>query len=287
LAGSGSTVYVGGSFSKLGASTRSRIGAVDAASGAVLSGFRPRLDAAVHSLAVGGGIVYAGGAFTTANGFARASLAAFDAGNGALSASWAPVAGGNSSTTPTVTTVRLSPGGTLVYVGGGFTTIDGASQNHIAALSATTGDPSTSFTHHLPYPVVDLAVDSSGVFVAGAGGGGNFANLDPTTGALVWQGGTDGNVQAIATLDGEVYVGGHYDNYCGPQGGMHTCATAVTRHKLLAVDEATGALTSWDPHANSALGVFALTGSGTTLTAGGDFTRIGGRAQQGFAEFVE
>ena len=36
-----------------------------------------------------------------------------------------------------------------------------------------------------------------------------------------------------------------------------------------------------------ALGVFALTGSGTTLGVGGDFTRIGGRSQQGFAEFVE
>jgi hypothetical protein len=45
--------------------------------------------------------------------------------------------------------------------------------------------------------------------------------------------------------------------------------------------------TSWDPSANSSLGVFALTGSGTTLGVGGDFTRTGGRSQQGFAEFVE
>lgn len=287
LAGSGSTVYIGGSFSKLGASTRSRIGAVDATSGAVLSGFKPKLDAAVNSLAVGGGVVYAGGAFTTANGVARASLAAFDAATGALSTTWAPAAGGNSSTTPTVTTVRLSTSGAVVYVGGGFTTIDGASQSHIAALSATTGSPISTFTHHLPYAVVDLAVDSTGVFVAGAGGGGNFADVDPSTGAMVWQGGTDGNVQAVAVLDGEVYVGGHYTNYCGPQGGMHTCTTPIKRLKLLAVDEATGALTAWNPHANSALGVFSLAGSGTTLAAGGDFTKIGGAAQQGFAEFVE
>ena len=287
LAASGNTIYVGGSFAKLGTSTRSRIGAVDATTGAVLSGFKPKLDAAVNSLAVGGGVVYAGGAFTTANGVARASLAAFDASTGALSATWAPSAGGNSSTTPTVTSVRLAPGGGLVYVGGGFTTIDGASQSHIAALSAATGAPSASFIHHLPYGVVDLAVDSTGVFVAGAGGGGNFANLNPTTGSIAWQGGTDGNVQAIAVLDGEVYVGGHYINYCGPQGGQHTCTTPIKRLKLLAVDEATGALTSWNPHANSALGIFALAGSGTSLAAGGDFTKIGGVAQQGFARFVE
>jgi len=88
-------------------------------------------------------------------------------------------------------------------------------------------------------------------------------------------------------LDGEVYVGGHYDNYCGMQSGQHTCTTSITRHKLLAVDEATGALTSWNPHANSTLGVFALAGSGTVLGAGGDFTKVGGRSQQGFAEFTE
>jgi hypothetical protein len=287
LAGSGNTVYIGGSFSKLGASTRSRIGAVDATTGAVLSGFKPKLDAAVNSLAVGGGTVYAGGAFTTANGVARASLAAFDATTGALSTAWAPAAGGNSSSTPTVTTVRLSTDGTIVYVGGGLTTIDGVSDSHIAALSATTGAPVSTFIHHLPYAVVDLAVDSTGVFVAGAGGGGNFADLNPTTGAMAWQGGTDGNVQAVAVLDGEVYVGGHYTNYCGPQGGQHTCTTPITRLKLLAVDESTGALTPWNPHANSVLGVFALAGSGTTLAAGGDFTKIGGAAQQGFARFVE
>jgi hypothetical protein len=287
LATSGNTIYVGGSFSKLGSSTRSRIGAIDATTGAVLSGFKPKLDAAVNSLAVGGGVVYAGGNFTTANGVARASLAAFDASNGALSTSWAPAAGGNSSTTPTVTSVRLAPGGGVVYVGGGFTTIDGASQNHIAALLTSNGSPSPTFTHHLGYAVVDLAVDATGLFVAGAGGGGNFASLNPSTGAIVWQGGTDGNVQAIAVLDGEVYVGGHYTNYCGPQGGQHTCTTPIKRLKLLAVDESTGGLTSWNPHANSTLGVFALAGSGTTLGVGGDFTKIGGIAQQGYGQFTE
>jgi hypothetical protein len=287
LAGTGNTVYIGGTFAKIGASTRSRIGAVDATSGAVLSGFKPKLDAAVNSIAVGGGVVYAGGAFTTANGIARASLAAFDASTGALSTTWAPAAGGNSSTTPTVTSVRLAPAGGLVYVGGGFTTINVASQNHIAALQVSNGAPSASFTHHLGYGVVDLAVDSTGIFVAGAGGGGNFANLNPTTGAVAWQGGTDGNVQAIAVLDGEVYVGGHYTNYCGPQGGQHTCTTPIARQKLLAVDEGTGALTSWNPHANSALGIFALAGSGTRLGVGGDFTKIAGVTQQAYAVFTE
>jgi outer membrane protein assembly factor BamB len=287
LAGSGSTVYIGGSFSKLGTSTRSRIGAVDATTGAVLAAFKAKLDATPFSLAVNGSTLYAGGNFTLADGVARSSLAAFDATTGALNTSWTPAAGGNSSTTPTVTSVKLSPDGSKVYVGGGFTTINGSSQNHVAALSSTTGAPLSAFNHHLPYAVVDMAVDANGVYIAGAGTGGNFAALDPTTGAIQWQGGTDGNVQAVAVLDGEVYVGGHYTNYCGPQGGQHTCTSPTQRLKLLAVDEGTGALTPWNPHANSTLGIFALAGSGTSLAAGGDFTKIGGANQQGFAEFTE
>jgi hypothetical protein len=274
-------VYLGGSFSNVGGTARTRLAAVDATSGAVISGFNPRADGLVNSLALSGNTLYAGGSFLTLAGTARSHLAAVDATTGALSTTWAPAAN------DIVKAVDMAVDGSRVYVAGSFTTIDGASHRHVAALDPASGAPVASFSHGLSYAVVDMAVDASGVFIAGAGGGGNFADLSLTTGTTVWQGGTDGNVQAIATLDGVVYVGGHYDNYCGMQGGQHTCTTSIQRHKLLAVDEATGALQSWDPSANSALGVFALTGSGTTLGVGGDFTRIGGRAQQGFAEFVE
>jgi hypothetical protein len=281
LAAGGGRVYLGGSFSNVGGTSRTRLAAVDATTGAVVPGFNPRPDAAVNSLAVSGSTLYAGGSFLNVSGTPRANLAAVNATTGALSATWAPAAD------DVVKAVDMAADGSRVYVAGSFTTINGVSHRHVAALDPASGAPVASFSHGLAYAVVDMAVDASGVFIAGAGGGGNFADLNLTTGSTVWQGGTDGNVQAIATLDGVVYVGGHYDNYCGMQGGQHTCTTAVTRHKLLAVDETTGALTSWDPHANSTLGVFALTGSGTTLGVGGDFTRIGGRAQQGFAEFVE
>jgi hypothetical protein len=281
LAAGNGRIYLGGSFSNVGGSSRSRLAAVNATTGAVVSGFAPRPDAAVTSLAGSGDTLYAGGSFLNVGGTPRAYLAAFDAATGTLSTTWAPAAD------DVVKAVDVAVDGSRVYAAGSFTTIGGAAHRHVVALDPASGAPNGWSSRGVPYAVVDMAVDASGVFVAGAGGGGNFADLDLTTGAIVWQGGTDGNVQAIATLDGVVYVGGHYDNYCGMQAGQHTCTTAVVRHKLLAVDEATGALTSWDPHANSTLGVFALTGSGTTLGVGGDFTRIGGRAQQGFAEFTE
>ncbi len=281
------TLFVGGAFSKLGTGTHSRIGAVNAATGAVISAFKGKLDKQVNSLAVSadGSMVYAGGAFTLADGVAHSGLAAFNSSNGSVLASWSPQAGGASSTTPLVTTVRLSADGSTVYVGGSFTTINGVSESHVDALSASTGSQVSTFTHHLAYSVVDMSVDSVGLYIAGAGNGGNFAGLNLTSGATVWQGGTDGNVQAITVMGGEVYVGGHYENYCGPQGGQHTCTTPTQRLKLLAVDEGTGLLTPWNPHANSNLGIFALAGNGTTLGAGGDFTTIGGITQQGFAEF--
>lgn len=281
------TLFVGGAFSTLGTGTHSRIGAIDAATGAVISAFKGKLDKQVNSLAVSadGSTVYAGGAFTLADGVAHSGLAAFNSGTGALVSSWSAQAANPSNTTPLVTTVRLSTDGSTVYVGGSFTTIDGASASHVDAVSASTGAQVSSFTHHLPYSVVDMTLDSAGLYIAGAGSGGNFAALNLGTGALVWQGGTDGNVQAMTVMNGEVYVGGHYGNYCGPQGGQHTCTSPVVRLKLLAVDESDGALTPWNPHANSALGIFALANDGTTLGAGGDFTTIGGVSQHGFAEF--
>src|SRR5206468_6929869 len=141
---------------------------------------------------------------------------------------------------------------------------------------------------HLNYPVIDLARDANGVYVAGAGGGGNFAGLSPT-GQPKWEGETNGNVQAIGVVGGIVYLGGHFQTYCGPQHGQHTCTNPIARDKLLAVNTSNGNLLPWAPGADSALGVFALTGSNSTgnLFSGGDFKHTGNRAQQGFAMFAD
>jgi hypothetical protein len=56
-------------------------------------------------------------------------------------------------------------------------------------------------------------------------------------------------------------------------GGDFSAVGGSTRHRLAAVD-ASGAVSSWDPDANSPLGIFTLTAtpSAGTGTAGGDFT---------------
>ena len=138
--------------------------------------------------------------------------------------------------------------GTRVVVGGWFTNLNGSAQHNLGAVDPDhRGDPAVEGSHQ-SYPVIGLAADAAGVYVAGAGGGGNFAAFNPATGAQMWQGGTNGNVQAIGvTSGGFVYLGGHFQTYCGPQHGQHTCTTPIPRNKLLAVDEATGTLAAVGP----------------------------------------
>ena len=248
----GTTVYLGGSFTQVGGVGRARLAAVNNSTGAPTS-----VEAGGECR--GARVRAIGTACSTpaADSRPRAEapaghLAAFSTSTGALNG-WAP------STDDQVKAILVTPDGSRVVVGGMFTHVNGSSQDHIAAINPGAGGSLASWGTHLSYPVIDLAADSHGVYVAGAGGGGNFAGLSPT-GATLWQGGTNGNVQAIGVVGGTVYVGGHMQFYCGPQHGQHTCTTPTPRDKLLAVDETTGGLLSWAPGADSALGVFALTG---------------------------
>jgi Domain of unknown function (DUF5122) beta-propeller len=276
----GSTAYLGGSFTSVGGASRRNLAAVDASSTGAVQSWNPGASNQVLDIGHINGTLYVGGDFTTVAGSARTRLAAFDTSTGSLT-SWAP------SADALVKALSVTADGSKVIVGGDFTHVNGTTQSHIAALDPSTG-AALPWATHVSYTVIDLDVDASGVFVAGGGGGGNFASLSPSNGARQWIGGTDGNVQAIAVVGGVVYAGGHWANYCGQTAGAHTCPHPTPRPKLLAVDEATGTLLPWNPGANSSLGVFALAGDSATgnLFAGGDFTTIGGRSQQRYAEFT-
>jgi hypothetical protein len=280
IVASGSTVYLGGSFTKVGGKGHQRVAAVDATTGTPIAAFKPTLDAEVLGLAVHGSDVYLGGNFTTVNGASRTYLVALNGSTGATDSAF------TGSADAEVQAVTMTTDGSKLVVGGNFTHVDGGSQNHIAAVNPSTG-ATLPWATHTSYGIVGLAADSNGVYAAGAGTGGNFAAFNPSSGSMTWQGGTNGNVQAIAVLNGDVYAGGHYTDYCGPQGGQHTCTNPIARSKMLAVDESTGALQSWNPAVNSTLGVFSLAGGGGFLEMGGDFTKVAGVAQQGFAIFPQ
>jgi len=88
LAKSGQTIYVGGSFTRIGAEDRGSLGSVDATTGAV-STWAPTAQAFVTSLYISGSSLFVGGSFSTMFGQPRMNLAAFDLTTGGLT-SWNP-----------------------------------------------------------------------------------------------------------------------------------------------------------------------------------------------------
>ena len=253
---------------------------MDATSGAPIATFKGKANAEVMSLAVGPTGLYAGGSFTTMDNVAHNYLAEVDLSTGALVTGWTRSAGAK------VNAVALTTDGSRLVVAGTFATLDGLTQREIGAVSPATG-ALLGWTTHPTFAITTLAVDANGVYAAGTGAGGNAVGYNPSTGAQLWSAALDGNDQAIAVDGGNVYVGGHFNNYCGPGVGTGGCAAPVARDHLLVLDETNGSLGAWHPAANGVLGVYALAGGDGTLEAGGDFTKIGGATQQGFAEFPE
>lgn len=88
----------------------------------------------------------------------------------------------------------------------------------------------------------------------------------PNAGTVV----TNGTVRTIATDgSGTIYLGGDF-----------TTVGGVTRNRIAAIDSS-GALTSWNPNANSVVSSIAVNGS--TVYVGGFFTNIGGQGRSRIA----
>jgi hypothetical protein len=81
-----------------------------------------------------------------------------------------------------------------------------------------------------------------------------------------------GRVSALAISHGIVYLGGSFTSLSSKGSGRKT----VTRNHLAAINEATGAPTSWNPNVNGA--VHSIKVVGKRVFVGGTFTSIGGTA---------
>ena len=245
------------------------------------------------AIAVTASRIFLGGTFTLVNGTARASLASVTT-SGTLDPAWQPAADS------TVRALLASPDGSTVYAGGDFVSINGDTiQKHFVSLSASTGAVHSWFFHP-GWPVAALVANSSMLFLAGNGSGGNAGAAALSNGAKVWTVQTDGGVQAATLIGSVLYLGGHFDNMCTATGAVPPVGTGfkcpqfvTTRHKILAVDATSGALDPWNPGANSPLGVYAFGTAGGSLQVGGDFTKLGKpdklgqatQAQQSYGQF--
>jgi hypothetical protein len=268
----GERVYAGGDFTRVNGIARGRVAALNASTGGVAKRWKVNANAEVRALTVSRRHVYLGGSFTKVSGKPRKHLAKAGARTGALHRRWAP------STDLSVRTLALS--GKRLYLGGYFNTVSGKLRRGLAAVSAGTGALDRAWRPSAGANILDLQVSGGRVYTAQAGGAGQegAAAYGAKSGATAWRRVSDGDAQAVAVLDGKVYVGGHFGAFAGEP-----------RHGLAALDASTGALdAAWAPSVRSLYpGVLALTpdASQARLYAGGGFTEVSGETRQYFARF--
>jgi hypothetical protein len=293
LATSGSTLYFGGTFSRVSANPLGEAASISATSGAAIAQAAVSGGEVLATVADGSGGWYLGGTFTAVGGQARSGLAHLRP-DGSVDPSFAPTmsAGGQ------VSALALSGG--RLYVGGRFTSVDGSPRDNLAAVNAdgsldTTFDASITWSAHPGSASVSaLAVSGATLYV-----GGRFSQVDGVTHqsvaavdttdgsvdatftASVTEGGLPASVYTLLLSGSELYVGGSFESV----------DSTMLSSGLAAVDTSTGALnTTFKPRFVDSLGsdfgggpVYALALSGTTLYVGGRFDEVDGEAQENLA----
>lgn len=266
---SGSSLYVGGDFTSIAGSARSRAAEVSTETGTVDPTFDVTANNSVRAVEADGGSVYLGGTFTNINGRVKNRIVKVSAATGAVDTTFKTTTGG------AVYALKKLPGSATLYAGGAFTAMSGVARDGLAALSATTGavlKPVFSGAVRSTL-ALDLSADGSVLY---AGNTNNVAAAYSTSrGNRLWRLQADGDVQAIRYGNGTVYFGFH-DGYGGD-----------TRLRLLAADARTGTIEpAFMPTFVQFWGIFAIdiTPSGG-LVVGGEFRSISGVPVQGWAEF--
>ncbi len=321
------SVYLGGTFTQVkppssgSAVARTRLAALDAATGAVVAGWSPSANDIVHALAVSpdGSRVYAGGDFSSVGGKSRGKLAAIDPATGEVLDTWRPTTNGRVNAIAAI--------GDTVYVGGSFSSVSGQSRQRVAAIDAGTGQVINGWNPGANGTVRSMAVSPDGgrLYLGGkfttVGGSSrsSLAAVDPASGSvLAWKPSASNTVMSVAANQDRVVVGEdgpggtceafdassaarkwsvHADGnvqavgiagnlaYCGGHGSL---ADGQPRKKIFAVNVGSGALSQWNPGMNSTVGVRSiLGGSGQQVYIGGDFTQVFTESRQGFAQFTD
>ena len=287
----GKWVVIGGDFTAVNGRPRQRVALFNVATGNLVDGWDPAVNYRVAALAITGNTVYLGGSFGRVGKVTRNRLAAVALNTGAL-LPWNPDADDD------VHAIDLSVDRTRVFVGGGFTTLNGADHHALAMLNAKTGAafamPAAAAipaeTPDCDSRVKDIETQGNKVFVANAGSGiGCYDGVlaaDATTGKLLWQNHCLGATEAIKALGNWLYKGSHAHD-CSEDGGF---GDNTGMHHLLVLSTSTGKLGPWFPNTDAGgetlVGPLAFASGGNDLWAGGDFTEVNGVPQQGVTRFT-
>ncbi|MEU4361788.1 PKD domain-containing protein [Promicromonospora sp. NPDC023987] len=129
-----------------------------------------QVDGIVWKQAIAGDTVYVGGEFQNArpagaapgtNQVPRTNLLAYDLTTGELITTF------NHTLNGLVTDMAVSPDGTRLYIVGGFTTVDGATRNRIAAFNLPSGTLNTSFAPNMNGNTKAVAATNTTVYAGG------------------------------------------------------------------------------------------------------------------------
>ncbi|RKS71325.1 concanavalin A-like lectin/glucanase superfamily protein [Motilibacter peucedani] len=297
----GATVYMGGDFTTVDGAARNRVAAFNASTNALTS-WAPNVNARVNGIVATASTVYVSGAFSKVGSVAVTRVAAINAANNNL------LAGFSASADASVYAIALSKPGDKLYLAGGFTSVNGDSSYHSAAVvDASTGSllplparsviPPKTASCTSEMKVVKTDADSVYFGAEGTGGGcfdGTFA-ANISDGSLKWQSQCLGATQGLTVVNGLVYTGSHSHDCTADQGFDPDAfpevgwSKGLARH-LLARSAANGKVSSWYPNTDGGpggvgLGPRVLETDGSQVFVGGEFTNVNGQAQQGFTRF--
>lgn len=293
LAADGASVYVGGDFSKIGDRSVSKVAKVSLATGKVDSSFKPKsVKGRVRALALDGDRLYIGGEFGSVDGQSRPKVAAVDAATGAL-LPWTPpplgpgrYLGNTGIPTPDYSAGHVFAVDVLagkVFVAGNFLDLGGFAG--LVAIDAVTGAVA-EVQYDLGRPMFDLETFGDVLYAVGGGPGGRLYALDPEDDDPVWRVKVDGDNVGVAVSETSVYLAGHYDYIVSTDSSCYKfCPGGPNRHHLAAFGREDGTLLPWNPDADTNTGPFSLAAGENALYVGGEFQKINGKAQPGFAIF--
>ena len=276
----GPDMYLGGGFTTVRGATRNRAACVDSDSSQAnptLRAWNPDCANSVQALILNGSDMYLGGQFTTVGGFIRNRAACVDSdptqATPALRA-WNP------DCSSTVRSMVLN--GPDMYLGGGFSTISGASRSRGACVAS---DPATNILRpwnpECNNNIWVMVLNGSDMYL-----GGDFTMVrgqsrphaacvdsDPSqeTPALrSWDPGCNGTVRSMILNGPDMYLGGNFLSVGGSARSRAACIDSTPSQMIITVR-------SWNPNCDSVVDRMTLNDSDMYIV--GQFGTVRGAAR--------
>ena len=313
-------IFVAGRFSSVDGQPRSNLAVFNASTGALLSGYTGA-NGEVKALAATNSKLYIGGSFSVAGGASRTNLAAYNTSNGSLITTWTPKT--NSAINAMILTpdgTKLVIGGPFNTVNG--QTFYGSAALNVttgAPFAWASSNPNYKLQNYDPTnqssSILHFSTNGSLIFtssfshqaVTSTNWGEGPVAINPTNGNIVFINDCHGDTYGSFVQNNVLYSVGHAHD-CSAMGGFpekslpysHSFATAYSL--TIAGTNATSTfgypqklgtprttLLNWFPRLNppsaGRQAGWTITGNGTFLAIGGEFTKVNGKPQQGLVRF--